>query len=108
RMVRAAGGVAVLAHAAARSRGPLIDLSVIAELAAEGLAGVEVDHPDHAAGDRAALRDLAAELGLLVTGSSDYHGTNKTVSLGQETTDPEALERIEELAASSRVAAVTG
>jgi len=108
RMVRAAGGVAVLAHAAARSRGPVIDLSVIAGLAAEGLAGVEVDHPDHAAGDRAALRDLAAELGLLVTGSSDYHGTNKTVSLGQETTDPEALERIEELAASSRVAAVTG
>jgi predicted metal-dependent phosphoesterase TrpH len=108
RMVRAAGGVAVLAHAAARSRGPVIDLSVIAGLAAEGLAGVEVDHPDHAADDRAALRDLAAELGLLVTGSSDYHGTNKTVSLGQEMTDPEALERIEELAASSRVAAVTG
>jgi predicted metal-dependent phosphoesterase TrpH len=108
RMVHAAGGVAVLAHAAARRRGPVIDLSVIAELAAEGLAGVEVDHPDHADSDRAALRDLAAELGLLVTGSSDYHGRNKTVSLGQEATDPEALERIEELAASSRVAAVTG
>lgn len=108
RMVRAAGGVAVLAHAAARCRGPVIDLSVIAELSAEGLAGVEVDHPDHTDGDRTALRDLAGELGLLVTGSSDYHGTNKTVSLGQETTDPEALDRIEELATSSRVAAVTG
>jgi 3',5'-nucleoside bisphosphate phosphatase len=107
RMVRAAGGVAVLAHAAARRRGPVIDHSVIAELAAEGLAGVEVDHPDHADDDRAALRDLASALGLLITGSSDYHGTNKTVSLGQETTDPEALERIEELAARSRVAAVT-
>jgi len=108
RMVRAAGGVAVLAHPFARRRGPVIAHSVIAELAAEGLAGVEVDHPDHAEDDRAALRDLAAALGLVVTGSSDYHGTNKTVSLGQETTDPEALERIEELAASSRVAAVTG
>jgi len=107
RMVRAAGGVAVLAHPTARRRGPVIDHSVIAELAAEGLAGVEVDHPDHADDDRAALRDLAGALGLLITGSSDYHGTNKTVSLGQETTDPEALERIEELAARSRVAAVT-
>ncbi|MDQ2879981.1 MAG: PHP domain-containing protein [Actinomycetota bacterium] len=108
RMVRAAGGVAVLAHPAARSRGPVIDTSVIAELAAEGLAGVEVDHPDHSDGDRAALREIAAALDLLVTGSSDYHGTNKPVALGQETTAPEVLERIEELAASSCVAAVTG
>jgi hypothetical protein len=45
-------------------------------------------------------------MGLLITGSSDYHGTNKTVSLGQETTDPEMLERIEELAAGSGIAAV--
>ena len=108
RMVRAAGGVPVLAHAAARRRGPVVAPAVIAELAAEGLAGVEVDHPDHTGDERAALRDLADALGLLITGSSDYHGANKTVSLGQETTDPEALERIEELAAHSRVAAVTG
>ena len=108
RMVRAAGGVPVLAHAAARRRGPVVAPAVIAELAAEGLAGVEVDHPDHTGDERAALRDLAGALGLLITGSSDYHGANKTVSLGQETTDPEVLERIEELAAHSRVAAVTG
>ncbi|MGH3787818.1 MAG: PHP domain-containing protein [Pseudonocardiaceae bacterium] len=108
RMVRAAGGVAVLAHAAARRRGPVVEHSVIAELAAEGLAGVEVNHPDHSAEDRAALGDLAASLDLLVTGSSDYHGTNKTVSLGQETTAPEALERIEELAARSSIAVVAG
>jgi predicted metal-dependent phosphoesterase TrpH len=108
RMVRAAGGVPVLAHAAARRRGPVVTPAVIAELAAEGLAGVEVDHPDHTGDERAALRDLAGALGLLITGSSDYHGANKTVSLGQETTDPEVLERIEELAAHSRVAAVTG
>jgi hypothetical protein len=81
---------------------------VIAELATEGLAGVEVDHPDHTADDRAALRDLAAALDLLITGSSDYHGANKTLCLGQETTDPEMLERIEELAACSHVAVVAG
>jgi 3',5'-nucleoside bisphosphate phosphatase len=107
RMVRCAGGVPVLAHAVARRRGPVVGLDVIAELAAEGLAGLEVDHPDHASDDRAALRDLAATLGLLITGSSDYHGTNKTAYLGQETTAPEMLERIEELAAGS-VTAVVG
>jgi predicted metal-dependent phosphoesterase TrpH len=107
-MVRAAGGVPVLAHPAARRRGPVVELEVIAELAAEGLAGVEADHPDHAGEERAALRDLAAALGLVITGSSDYHGSNKAVSLGQETTDPEVLDRIEELAACSRIAAVTG
>ncbi|MBV9011355.1 MAG: PHP domain-containing protein [Pseudonocardiales bacterium] len=108
RMVRAAGGVPVLAHPAARRRGPVIAPAVIAELAAHGLAGVEVDHPDHTGDERAALGDLAAALGLLITGSSDYHGANKTVSLGQEMTDPQVLERIEELAAGSPVTAVTG
>jgi 3',5'-nucleoside bisphosphate phosphatase len=108
RMVRAAGGVPVLAHPAARRRGPVIAPAVIAELAAAGLAGLEVDHPDHTGEERAALRDLAAALGLLITGSSDYHGANKTVSLGQEMTDPHVLERIEELAAGSGVTAVTG
>ncbi|MGH3775460.1 MAG: PHP domain-containing protein [Pseudonocardiaceae bacterium] len=108
RMLRAAGGVPVLAHALARRRGPVIGSGVIAELAAGGLAGVEVDHPDHTGDDRTALRDLAASLDLLITGSSDYHGTNKRAHLGQETTDPEMLERIEELAARSGVAAVVG
>jgi hypothetical protein len=108
RMVRSAGGVPVLAHAAARRRGPVVGLDVIAELAAEGLAGVEVDHPDHASDDRAALRDLAATCNLLITGSSDYHGINKSACLGQETTDPEMLEWIEELAAGSSVTAVVG
>jgi predicted metal-dependent phosphoesterase TrpH len=107
-MVRAAGGVAVLAHPVARHRGPVVEPEIIAALAAEGLAGVEVDHPDHAVEDRAVLRELAVDLGLIITGSSDYHGTNKTVILGQETTAPEALERIEELATCSPVVAVTG
>ncbi|MGQ0716986.1 MAG: PHP domain-containing protein [Pseudonocardiales bacterium] len=108
RMLRAAGGVPVLAHALASRRGPVIGSSVIAELTAEGLAGVEVDHPDHTGDDRRELRDLAATLDLLITGSSDYHGTNKTAHLGQETTDPEMLERIQELAARSGGVAVVG
>ncbi|NEE21866.1 phosphatase, partial [Streptomyces sp. SID7499] len=54
-----------------------------------GLDGVEVDHMDHDGPTRARLRGLARELGLLTTGSSDYHGTRKTVELGACTTDPE-------------------
>jgi len=108
RMIRAAGGVPVLAHAFARRRGPVVSAEVIVELAAAGLAGLEVDHPDHSDDDRAALRELAAGLDLLATGSSDYHGGNKTVRLGQETTDPQALERIEALAAGSLVGVVVG
>jgi hypothetical protein len=71
-----------------------------------GLGGLEVDHPDHDGAARDQLRVLAADLGLLVTGSSDYHGTNKTVRLGQETTAAQVCERIE--ATATGVAAVTG
>jgi predicted metal-dependent phosphoesterase TrpH len=94
RLVRRIGGVPVFAHPLARRRGRVVDDAAIAELAAAGLAGIEVDHPDHVPADRAHLRGLAAELGLLVTGSSDYHGRNKVVPLGAETTDPAAYEAI--------------
>ena len=93
-MVRAAGGVAVFAHPLARRRGRVVDERAIAELATAGLAGLEVDHPDHVPEDRALLRGLAAELDLVVTGSSDYHGTNKTTPIGAETTDPAQFEAL--------------
>jgi 3',5'-nucleoside bisphosphate phosphatase len=67
---------------------------VLRDLAREGLDGVEVDHPDHADDDRATLREVAAETGLLVTGSSDYHGTNKTTPIAVETTAPAVFEAL--------------
>jgi 3',5'-nucleoside bisphosphate phosphatase len=94
RLVRAAGGVPVFAHPLARRRGRVVLADVIAEMAAAGLAGLEADHPDQDPSDRAEVRGLAAELGLFVTGSSDYHGTNKIVRLGQESTAEEAYERL--------------
>ncbi|MGW4567152.1 PHP domain-containing protein [Streptomyces sp. NPDC004561] len=94
RLVKGAGGVAVFAHPAAAKRGRTVPESAIAEMAAAGLDGIEVDHMDHGPDDRARLRGLAAELGLLVTGSSDYHGSRKTVSLGEYTTDPEVYGEI--------------
>jgi 3',5'-nucleoside bisphosphate phosphatase len=93
-MVRAAGGVAVFAHPLARRRGRVVDEQAIAELATAGLAGLEVDHPDHGPDDRALLRGLAADLDLVVTGSSDYHGTNKTTPIGAETTAPAQYEAL--------------
>lgn len=93
-MVRAAGGVAVFAHPLARRRGRVVEPSVIADLAAVGLGGVEVDHPDHDPADRELLRDLAKEHDLVVTGSSDYHGTNKSTPVAAETTAADALEAL--------------
>ncbi|MGW6539565.1 PHP domain-containing protein [Streptomyces sp. NPDC055051] len=89
RLVKAAGGVTVFAHPAAVKRGRVVPESAIAALAAAGLDGIEVDHMDHDEPTRARLRGLAKELGLLVTGSSDYHGSRKTCRLGEYTTDPE-------------------
>ncbi|MFC8670045.1 PHP domain-containing protein [Streptomyces sp. NPDC057199] len=89
RLVKAAGGVTVFAHPAASKRGLTVPESAIAELAAAGLDGIEVDHMDHEPATRARLRGLAGELGLLPTGSSDYHGSRKTCVLGEFTTDPE-------------------
>ncbi|MFI5522805.1 PHP domain-containing protein [Streptomyces platensis] len=89
RLVKAAGGVTVFAHPLAVKRGSCVPESAIAELAAAGLDGIEVDHMDHDAPTRARLRAMAADLGLLTTGSSDYHGSRKTCRLGEYTTDPE-------------------
>ncbi|MFF8030149.1 MULTISPECIES: PHP domain-containing protein [unclassified Streptomyces] len=94
RLIRNAGGVAVFAHPAASKRGRTVPESAIAALAGAGLDGIEVDHMDHDPGTRARLRGLAKELGLLVTGSSDYHGSRKTCVLGEFTTDPEVYGEI--------------
>ncbi|MFV0425901.1 MAG: PHP domain-containing protein [Beutenbergiaceae bacterium] len=98
--VRAAGGVPVLAHPRSLTRGRVVSDHTIAQLAAVGLAGVEVDHPDHDDADRVDLRALVADLGLLATGSSDYHGAGKPTGLGHCTTEPQVLDQI---AAAGRI-----
>ncbi|MFF0090986.1 PHP domain-containing protein [Streptomyces canus] len=94
RLVKGAGGVTVFAHPGASKRGHTVPESAIAEMAAAGLDGIEVDHMDHDEDTRVRLRGLAKELGLLTTGSSDYHGSRKTVALGEYTTDPEVYGEI--------------
>jgi len=97
-LVRAAGGVPVFAHPRASVRGRIVPDSLIVELAGAGLLGLEVEHEDHSPAERVHVRELAGELGLLVTGSSDFHGANKTVKLGANTTDPQEYQKIVELA----------
>ncbi|GGK47378.1 PHP domain-containing protein [Nocardia camponoti] len=94
RLIAEAGGVSVVAHMKARKRGRLLAESEIVRLADLGLSGLEIDHPDHSDPDRAALLGLATELGLLRTGSSDYHGTNKTIALGACETAPDQFEAL--------------
>lgn len=102
-LVKAAGGVTVFAHPAASARGRIVDESSIARFAAAGLDGIEIDHPDHDEPTRARLRVVASELGLLATGSSDYHGFVKQTPIGAESTDPDVFD---ELVARARGAAV--
>lgn len=106
RIIRAAGGVAVLAHPWGRGSRRVLDSAAIATLAESGLAGLEVDHEDHDADDRAALREIARTHGLVVTGSSDYHGTGKVGHvLGVNTTDPAEFDRLLDLAHAAATAA---
>jgi predicted metal-dependent phosphoesterase TrpH len=95
RLVRAAGGVPVMAHPQASLRGRVVGYEVIEAMAEAGLAGIEVDHRDHEDGARRELRALAGRLGLFVTGSSDYHGAGKPNLLAEHTTAPEVLAEIE-------------
>jgi predicted metal-dependent phosphoesterase TrpH len=105
-MIGAAGGVSVVAHGRSRSASRVLTLARFAELAAIGLHGIEVGHPDHDQSARIELNGIATELGLITTGSSDYHGTNKSITIGAETTDPDQLARL--VAASSGAVAVLG
>ena len=102
-MVKAAGGVSVVAHGRARGAARVLTADRFAELAAIGLDGIEVDHPDHDDAARLELSGIAGDLGLIRTGSSDYHGTNKTLVLGQCTTASDQLDRIIETASGVTV-----
>lgn len=92
-IIREAGGVAVLAHPGGRGR-PVLRMGALGDLAAAGLDGVEVWHRDNDERDRRQLLADAERLDLLVTGSSDYHGTGKPNRLGEHTTEPAVVAEI--------------
>jgi len=103
RLIKEAGGVAVIAHPLASRSGRKIDLGTLNQLIQAGLDGIEVDHRDHNEMERSELMRLAIEHNLVVTGSSDYHGTGKMNQLAEFTTHPEQWERLEAKAKVRRV-----
>nr|WP_218847147.1 PHP domain-containing protein [Psychromicrobium silvestre] len=102
-LVRAAGGVPVFAHPVASSRGRIVGEQTFEEMIEAGLAGVEIEHRDNPEEGKLFLRELARRNGLIVTGSSDYHGTGKPNRLGENLTSPEALLEIEAQASGTAV-----
>ncbi len=94
-LLKAAGGQAVLAHPWARGSDKVLPPEVLAQLAEAGLDGIEVDHNDHSPEVRERLRGIAIDLDLVVTGSSDHHGTGKIgFDLACNTTAPDQYERL--------------
>lgn len=92
--VRAAGGVPVMAHPFAGARGRVVADEVIEQMVQAGLAGLEVDHRDHAEAERDHARALCRRWRLVTTGSSDYHGAGKPNRLAENTTSPDQLDHI--------------
>jgi hypothetical protein len=101
--IRQAGGVAVIAHPFASRRGEVISAATFNSLVDAGLNGIEVNHRDQSQIEREQLSEIADQLGLVKTGSSDYHGNGKLNALGENLTDPAQWERLESLANARRV-----
>lgn len=76
-LVHSANGVSVVAHPGAA----LAD-ATIERLVDAGLRGLEVWHPQHTPSVRQRYRTLAARLGLMMTGGSDFHGQPQGTDLG--------------------------
>ena len=102
RLVREAGGVAVIAHPAANRQSEAIPLADLEALAAAGLWGIELDHPENRAEWIPELRTGSADIGLIPTGSSDFHGAGKPNRLGDFTTPETTVAAIRKMTATPR------
>jgi predicted metal-dependent phosphoesterase TrpH len=101
KLIKAAGGVAIIAHPLASQRGRTISMDLFESLIAAGLDGIEVDHRDHSESEKSDLLRFAIEHELIVTGASDYHGTGKLNQLAEYTTHPRQWEALEAKALSN-------
>lgn len=71
-----AGGVPVIAHPHIINHGQSLGREEIRRLKEVGLKGIEVYQTKHNQKVVEKYKKIAAELGLLITGGSDYHGEN--------------------------------
>jgi predicted metal-dependent phosphoesterase TrpH len=103
RLIKAAGGVAVIAHPYASQRGKIITAESFTSLVEAGLDGIEVDHRDHNESEKASLLRVAYSYDLAITGASDYHGSGKINQLAENTTALMQWEKLESRANNRRV-----
>jgi predicted metal-dependent phosphoesterase TrpH len=106
KLIKAAGGVSVIAHPMASHRGRTISQETFGSIIQAGLDGIEVDHRDHSPDEKLQLIQLASESNLVMTGASDYHGNGKLNTLGEYTTSPEQWEKLESRSNARRVISV--
>lgn len=99
KLIRAAGGVAVLAHPGIYELGSRISPWIKA-----GLQGLEVSHSEHTPADERYYRALAKQYQLIMTGGSDFHGEERKpgVKLGGWGVTYGVVEQIHKLAKSSK------
>ena len=103
KLIKQAGGVAVIAHPLASLRGRTINIESFKSMVEAGLDGIEISHRDQSEDERELLREVVARYGMIATGSSDYHGNGKLNELAEFTTKPEDFEALEARADARRV-----
>jgi 3',5'-nucleoside bisphosphate phosphatase len=105
-LIHRARGVCVLAHPGTFRETTPVPVTLIDELCAGGLDGIEALHPEHVPEVETRYVEMAERLGLFYTGSSDCHGTRyDPVRMGSRTTPPEQFDRLKERAAELRLQA---
>jgi predicted metal-dependent phosphoesterase TrpH len=103
KLIKQAGGVAVIAHPLASLRGRTVSIESFKSMVEAGLDGIEISHRDQSEDERELLREVVAQYGIIATGSSDYHGNGKLNELAEFTTKPEDFEALEARADARRV-----
>ncbi len=91
RLIGEAGGACVLAHPGMWRGSETVPDELIEEMAARGMVGLEVRHPDHDEAMRAKYAAMAQRLGLVATAASDCHGERYGFRMGSERTDGESF-----------------
>jgi len=103
KLIKQAGGVAVIAHPLASLRGRTVSIDSFESMVEAGLDGIEISHRDQSEDERQLLREVVAQYDIIATGSSDYHGNGKLNELAELTTKPEDFEALEARADARRV-----
>ena len=103
KLIKQAGGVAVIAHPLASLRGRTVSIDSFKSMVEAGLDGIEISHRDQSEDERQLLREVVEQYGIIATGSSDYHGNGKLNELAEFTATPEDFEALESKADARRV-----